>query len=187
MEPFNAGVFANTYQTKTGRRIWHFLNTPQIIAQMETATALGRPAVEGIEEALLDAFGQQMLEDRTKQMIGRMVRQIMERMGYVIDQQNVKITSGAPFSRATRYKRKDAMTYHAHLSGKDNRMIALTADKVGHALPKDKNKWAYWKSFESGLRARIAFGLEDEDQARKNIAKDGYHIYRIERILRAAR
>ena len=136
---------------------------------------------------MLAEFGKAVLDDRTKQMIGKMVRQIMERIGYVIDQQNVKITNGAPFSRATRYKRKDAMTYHAHRSVSDSRKIALTADKAGHALSKDENKWAYWKSFESGPRARIAFGLENEDEARKNIAEDGYYIYRMERILRKAR
>ena len=186
MEPFDAGVFARTYTTETGQRIWAFLNESDTILRMETATALGRPAVEGMEEPLLAEFGKEVLEDRTKQMIGRMVRQIMERIGYVIDQQNVKITSGAPFSRATRYKRSDAMTFHAHRSIRDGRKIALTADKEGRALPMDENRWAYWKPCESGLRARIVFDLEDEKEARENIAKDGYHVCRIKRLLRKA-
>ena len=186
MEPFDAGVFANTYKTKTGQSIWAFLNESRTILQMKTATALGRPAVEGIEEPLLGEFGKEVLEDRTKQMIGKMVRQIMERTGYVIDQQNVKIANGAPFSRATRYKRKDAMTFHAHRSSRDSRKIALTADKEGQTLPKDEN-WVYWKSFESGLRARIAFDLEDEEQALENISKTGYHIYHMKKILSKAR
>ncbi len=167
--------------------MWTFLNKPETVAQMKTATALGRPAVEGIEESLLAEFGEAVLDDRMKQMVGRMVRQIMERNGYIIDQQNVKITSGAPFSRATRYKRKDAMTYRAHLRSKDPRTVALTVDKAGGSLPRDNNKWTYWKSFESGLRASIAFGLEDEKKARDDIAEKGHHIYRMERVLRAGK
>lgn len=187
MLKFEPGVFKASYETKEGKDLWDFLNEPMTVAQMETATALGRPAVEGIEEPLLENFGKAVLNDRTKQMLGRMVRQIMEHRGYVIDQQNVKITNGAPFSRATRYKRRDAMTFHAHLSSLDKRKIALTADKAGHALPRDKERWAYWKSFEGGLRGRIAFGLKEEEQARKEIANNGYYIYRRDRILHAAK
>jgi len=41
---------------------------------MQVATDLGAPAVAGIEEGLLRDFGQGVLDDRTKQMIGHMVR-----------------------------------------------------------------------------------------------------------------
>lgn len=77
--------------------------------------------------------------------------------------------------------------YTRHLSGKDGRKIALITDKASHSLLRDENKWAYWKSFEIGLRVCFAFVLEGENQASKNIAYDGYHIYRMKRILRTAR
>lgn len=191
MTTYDPGVFAALYQTKTGQGMWAFLTDPETITRMETATALGRPAVEGIEEPLLSKFGEAVLADRTKQMCGHMVRQIMERRGYIIAQQNVKITNGAPFSRATRYKKADAMTFHVYRNSKDPRQLALTADKSGSHLltgaPHKGAKWTYWKNFEGGLRGRIAFGLENEKQAREDIAEKGYHVYRMERLLRAAR
>jgi hypothetical protein len=51
-------VFGSLYNTEHGRRIWAFLNASEIIVRMETATALDRPAVEGIEEQLLREFGE---------------------------------------------------------------------------------------------------------------------------------
>jgi hypothetical protein len=187
MDKFNPGVFSTLYETETGQKMWVFMNEPKMVSRMITATDLGRPAVEGIEEPLLAEFRDAVLENRMKQMIGRMAKQIMEGQGYIIDQKDVKITNGAPFSRGARYKKRDAMTYYAHKSNQDTRDIALTADKAGIHLPNDENRWTYWKSFESGLRARIAFGLEDEKTPRENIAKDGYHIYRMERLLQRAR
>jgi hypothetical protein len=42
----------------------------------------------------------------------------MERRGNVIAQQNVKITVGAPFSRAIGYKLPEDVMFHAYRSGK---------------------------------------------------------------------
>ena len=124
-------------------------------------------------------------------MIGHMVRQIMERHGYIIAAQNVKITNGGPFSRATRYKRTGDMVYHVFRSSKDGHIFALTADKAGTQLPNNQpasgTRWIYVKSFRGGLRGRIVFGLEDEVTARAAIAKNGFHIYPNERMLRAAK
>ncbi len=78
------------------------------------------------------------------------------------------------------------MTWHAHFSSKDGRTIALTADKEGHALPKEENEWVYCKSGESELELCIALGIEDVNQVREDIAKDGYHICRLKRILHKA-
>jgi hypothetical protein len=179
--------FAALAQTKLGRDIWKFLNEEATIAAMKTATDLGRTAVEGFEEKLLERFEDDvevLLEDRTKQMIGHMTKQVMTAAGYVIDQQNVKIPSGV-FSRATRYKRTGAFTYYAHLGKGDGRDVALTADRAGAALPSDE-KWVFWKSFEGGLRARIGFGLEDEVAAQKAIREKGYYLHHIKRLMRPA-
>ena len=35
-----------------GKRLWAFVNSPDNIVRMKTATALERPAVEGVEEVL---------------------------------------------------------------------------------------------------------------------------------------
>jgi hypothetical protein len=188
MPTYNPETFASSYATALGGALWEFLNEPQIVASMETATALGAPAVEGIEEQLLGRFEnevEQLMSDRIKQMIGHMVRQVMEGRGYVIDMQNVKITNGAPFSRATRYKRPDSFIFHIFNDANDFRNVALTGDKAGSALPKG-TKWRYWKSFQGRVRGRIAFGLTNENAARADINASGYHLYRMERMLRKA-
>jgi hypothetical protein len=190
MNAYEPGVFAGDAGTDLGKRLWTFVNNPENIVRMNTATALERPAVEGIEEELLHDFADAVLDDRTKQMIGHMVRQVMERNGYVIAVQNVKMTSGAPFSRATRYKRKDEMTFHVFRSKTQPRERVLTADKAGTRLPHNPfdhdGKWVYWKSIRGALRVRIALGIENEGQARSNIAESGYHQFRTERLLRSA-
>jgi hypothetical protein len=187
MDHFDPGVFAALYGTDLGKRLWALLNTADNLVRMETATALERPAVEGVEEQLLREFGEAVLEDRVKQMIGRMVRQIMERRGYVLDVGNVKMTSGAPFSRATRYKLPDDMTFHVFKSHDDPRNTALTTDKAGTRLLNDTGaRWTYWKSFRGGVRGRIAFDLQDEAKARSDIVQQGYHLHRIERLVRAS-
>ena len=83
------------------------------------------------------------------------------------------------------------MMYHVFRTSKDSRIFALTADKAGTSLPKDQpapgTRWTYWKSFRGGLRGRIAFGLEDEAEARVAVVENGFHIYTNKRMLRAAK
>ena len=157
--------------------MWEFLNGAETTIRMETAAQLDRPAVEGIEESLLSEFGEAVLDGRTKQMIGHMVRQIMENRGYVVAQQNVKVTNGAPFTRATRYKKPDCVTYHVHRNIKSTQVLGLTQDRAGSRLPDLSADWTYWKSFKGALRGRIAFGLPDERKARSDITEQGFHIY----------
>lgn len=185
MANYNPGVFASLFNSELGQSLWSFLNQPDTIVQLETATALDRPAVEAIEEPLLEKFGAAVLEDRVKQMIGHMVRQIMEHRGYVIGVQNTKITNGAPFSRATKYRLPDDMVFHVFRSTKAPRTLALTGDKAGARLPAG-DKWSYWKSFRGGLRGRIAFGLDDEKKARAEITLKGHFVYEMPRLLKAA-
>jgi len=188
MSTYSPGAFSTLYETALGQRLWAFVNESDNVVRMETATSLERPAVEGLEETLLEKFGDAVLDDRVKQMVGHMVRQVMERRGYVIAVQNVKLSSGAPFSRATRYKRRDDTTYYVFRHPTEPRAFALTADRNGARLPsiKGKGQWSFWKSFHGALRARVVFGIEDEAQARADIEKAGYHMFRLERLLRVA-
>jgi hypothetical protein len=105
---YNAGRFGGTYKGSNGRRLWAWLNDPLNVRDMQTATYLGRPAVEPLSPGLVAKFGDEVAEKRTKQMLGHMVRQIVEPLGYVIDQQDVPITrEGNIFRYATRYKKRD--------------------------------------------------------------------------------
>ena len=120
MQNFNP-QFQGTINTNFGQKILAFLNEEKTLVMFETATYLGRPALEAIVPSLEDRFGNELKEiqdnsnnpenidfDRLKQAIGHMVRVIMEEHGYLIDQNNVKIpdSRNTIFSRATRYKKK---------------------------------------------------------------------------------
>lgn len=186
MHNYNSGVFSAEFQTDLGQKVWFFLNSFENIIRMETATDLSRPAVEALEEPLLKEFGEKILADRIKQMIGHMTKQIMEQRGYGISQQNVKITRGAPFSRATRYEKKDNHVFYVFRNTKDLGVLGLTDEKNGNQLPLEgRSNWVFWKSFVGGLRGRIAFGLEDEKIAQQDITTQGFHIYKMPRLLKA--
>lgn len=57
-------IFSALYETPLREKLWAFLNAPETILQMETETALDRRAVEGIENPLLQKFGEAILENR---------------------------------------------------------------------------------------------------------------------------
>ena len=93
MLTYNPEKFASLYASNLGQRIWAFLIQPESVARLETASELSKPAVEGIEEQLLEAFREDVLADRVKQMVGHMVRQILEQRDWVLDQSDVKVQS----------------------------------------------------------------------------------------------
>jgi hypothetical protein len=104
MPNFDAGTFRELANSAFGQSLWAFLNERDNLIRMETATYLGRPAVEPLSPGLLERFGEDARQDRAKQMIGRMARQILEERGYRIDRQNVRIPAPANmFASGTRY------------------------------------------------------------------------------------
>jgi hypothetical protein len=183
---YDPGTFTALAATPLGRSLWAALTSASYVAAMTTATALGHPAVAGIESELLRDFGRDVLDDRVKQMIGHMVRQIMEQRGFVIDQQKVKIDS-IPFYAGTRYKARDDWTYYVWQSNSDPRQMALTADREGRHLPTlKKGQWVAQKSFVGALRGTVAYGMKDEAEVRRDLARQGFHEYRRGRVLRPA-
>lgn len=105
MQKFNPGSFSDVASTELGEALWKFLNSKESLACLETTTFLHRPALEGIQPQLNTYFGKDALTDRFKQMIGRMVKQIMESRGYQLEKANVRIRVGDIFSTAARYKK----------------------------------------------------------------------------------
>lgn len=102
---YNPGRFISTYENENGQAIWDFLNLPENIIRMETASYLKKPAVTPLSVGLLNEFGETIKVDRMKQMIGHMVRQIMENKGYRLDQSHVKITiKNNIFGSGSKYK-----------------------------------------------------------------------------------
>ncbi|WP_075793405.1 hypothetical protein [Massilia putida] len=185
---YDAQGFDRVFKTELGQNLWSYLTSSETRIRMQTATALGRPAVEGIEEQLLEQFGSTVQNDRIKQMIGHMVRQIMERDGYVIDAQNVKVTNGAPFVRATRYRARGFVRLHVWRSLEDPRFLALTLDRKGAQLERtDSGHWRYWKTIEGRLRLAVSMGLTEIDATLGAIEKDGYATHCLDRMMRTGR
>ncbi|MGD9738432.1 MAG: hypothetical protein AB7U48_03440 [Bauldia sp.] len=105
--------FRDLYETEVGRELWQFMKLPENVVRMETATFLDRAAVEPLAPGLLTEFGPEIAEDRIKQMIGHMARQIMEAIGYVIERPGLRITRESLFSSAARYRRPGVDRYRS--------------------------------------------------------------------------
>jgi hypothetical protein len=184
MIAYNPDKFASLYETELGQRIWAFLTEDENVARLETASQLGKPAVEGIEEHLLAEFREEVLADRVKQMVGHMVRQILEQRDWVLDQADVKVQS-VPFTKAARYRRPDWITFHAFRNTSDPRDVVITDRRQNAQLPADA-RWAYYATFASPLKASVAFGVNDIRQLRQHVHAHGFRRVHVERMLRRA-
>jgi hypothetical protein len=103
---YDAGRFSDVGKTALGRQLWDFLNEPENILRLEVASELRHPAVEGIAERLVEEFGQEVRPGRVKQVIGHMIRQVLEARGFTLDMQGLRTRFGAGlFNRASRYRR----------------------------------------------------------------------------------
>ena len=104
---FDAGSFTDLAGTELGIRLWEFINERESVVRMETATYLSRPALEALQPALIERFGSEVNNehnDRVKQMLGRMARQVMEHYGYELDQKNVTLRRRELFLKAALYR-----------------------------------------------------------------------------------
>jgi hypothetical protein len=167
MYAYRPEKFASLYASDLGQRIWAFLTRPEQVARLATASELSKPAA-----------------DRVKQMVGHMVRQILEQQGWVLDQADVKLQS-VPFTKAARYRRPDWVTFHAFRSTSDPRDVAITDRRQNAPLPAD-SRWIYYATFASPLKAAVAFGVRDIGQLRQQIHVHGFQRVRIERMLKRA-
>ena len=124
MFEFNSKNFVELYKTEHGQKLWKFLNTEKAIIQMKTASDLNKPALLGIEKDLLRSGlivessqyekdpqkrnkqedQEKLVYDRTKQMLGVMVRQIMESEGYQLHSKNMRVANSKIFYAAALYR-----------------------------------------------------------------------------------
>lgn len=96
--------FRDLAETDLGKALWEFLKQPDNVIRMETATLLERAAVEPLAVGLVAEFGDEIRDDRIKQMIGHMAKQIMAELGYEIDRSALRITRPSLFTSATTYR-----------------------------------------------------------------------------------
>ena len=120
MYTFNPGSFGDVFDTDLGRGLWDCLTRESTIERMEDASDRGRPAVEPLQELLLERFGQAVAEGRVKQMIGRMIRQVLERPGsdYVLASDAIAVKEKILVTRGARYKRRIPDTGGQSIPGK---------------------------------------------------------------------
>lgn len=97
--------FRDLAETDLGVALWAFLKRSDNLVRMETATFLERAAVEPLAPGLLREFGPDVGQDRIKQLVGHMVRQIMDALGYDIDRPGLRITRASLFTSGARYRR----------------------------------------------------------------------------------
>lgn len=95
--------FADLYKA-IGWALWDFMRRYDNVIRMETATFLDRAAVEPLGPYLLEEFGEEVNQDRYRQMIGHMARQVMEALGYELDRTSLRLTRINMFTTAAAYK-----------------------------------------------------------------------------------
>lgn len=167
------------------RRLWTFLNAPETVQRMVTATDLGHPAVEGIRDELVQSFGTAITVERNRQRIGHMTRQILEHHGFEIDQTEVKLNA-FPFTKATRYRRRGGFTLHAFRSTADARDVCISDTRTSEGFPEMRSgRWVYWSCITSRIQAAVGFGIDDVEAVQTRVVRDGYFRLRLPRILRA--
>ncbi|CAO3459791.1 hypothetical protein [Azospirillum argentinense] len=96
--------FRDLAETELGEALWAFLKRPDNIIRMETATLLDRVAVEPLATGLVRRFGGEVQDDRTKQMIGHMARQLMEALNYELDRSGLRVTRPGLFASGSTYR-----------------------------------------------------------------------------------
>lgn len=117
---YDANKFSDLAELKLGKDLWNFLNEKENIIRMELATEFGKTAAEAVSKPLLDKFGSDVEVNRVKQMIGHMIRQIMENRGFEMSFQNVKVDIKRLFTKASRYKDGSTKTTKIDYINKNN-------------------------------------------------------------------
>lgn len=167
------------------RRLRAFMQRDDMTNAMLVATDLGHPAVVGIAEPLLAEFGEELDSDHHRQLVGTFAREIIEPKGYVIDQTNVRVTT-YPFTKATRYKRRDGVALHVFRASGDPREVCVGLARDASAFPPAPKggKWTYWTTITNKLQAAIGFGINDLKAEVELIEKQGHSRRRVERLMR---
>lgn len=92
MHTYRPDKFAHAYEKLNGQKYWSWLQQRHVVQIMEAACYLRRPAIEAISPMLKDAFPDVLFTLTLRQMIGHMVRQILEARGFHLKRANVRIS-----------------------------------------------------------------------------------------------
>ena len=102
--PFDTHISLNA----TAQQIWATLVSN--VAKMEDVSWMGLPAVQGVESVLLSQYGPTLGFSANeyrhgKQMVGRMIRQIMEANGWIWREHHHPVQQGQLFKVGSLYIR----------------------------------------------------------------------------------
>ena len=184
MNDFEAGTFEQEYRSPDGQTLWSVLNRADVVARMETASDLGRPALAAVEEILLAELGAVILGHRFKQMAGRMTRQVLEERGFEHEASGIRLNS-VPFYKASRYRRRNRPGLYLFRSSSGFRDICLTDTRDGAKLPRlGEGQWIYINTIDSPLKASVGYGF-DIGEAISTVRTQGYFAHTVPRIIRA--
>jgi C4-dicarboxylate-specific signal transduction histidine kinase len=112
---FVTKTHTSLYATEQGEALWQFLNGEISIERMQAVSDVGKPALLAVEPRLIQMFSipekghvaeqDKPQYDRLKQMLGAMVRQVMELNGYQYQSSNIKTPNSKLFYSASLYKK----------------------------------------------------------------------------------
>jgi hypothetical protein len=85
--------------------LWNCVLRPENIIRMEAVTAVERPAVEALSGPLVLEFGREIAQPSINQMVGHMVRQVMEALEYKVDRERVRINRPGLFATGMTFRR----------------------------------------------------------------------------------
>ena len=184
MNDFDAGTFEQEYRSPAGQELWSVLNRADVVARMETASDLGRPALAAVEDILLSKLGVVILGHRFKQMAGRMTRQVLEQHGFEHEASGIRLNS-VPFYKASRYRRRNRPGLYLFRSSSESRDICLTETRDGAKLPRlGKGRWIYVNTIDSPIKASVGYGF-DIGEAISTVRSRGYFSHTVPRMIRA--
>ena len=127
---YDPGTFKALAQTKAGISLWSFLTQPHIVHGLVVGARLGAAPVSAIAEDFLAVFtnGDTKLSpreqvelglakthalggprefDHLKRMLGHMIRQVLDPLGYVVKSKNSRANDATGiFTTGARYKRR---------------------------------------------------------------------------------
>ena len=83
--------FSDISNTPEAQKLWTWLQRDEPRLIMHTACALRRPAVEALSPHLKTRFPVLCKHQKTRQMIGHMVRQVLVADGFYMDRPNVRV------------------------------------------------------------------------------------------------
>ena len=92
MPAYRADKFITSFEKLDGAAVWKFLHKKDIVITLQVAVVLRRPGVEAVAPALQAAFPKQARKLKFRQMVGHMIRQIMEAKGFTLKRANVRIS-----------------------------------------------------------------------------------------------